>query len=132
MTYIFIFFFFITALTTNEAPDIWMEEDRPLTEEKKLHNKFYAELREKRSREYDILGDGRNVCISKDNIVKELTELYKDETITKSHLEMQFSDAEYTVGSGVLREAYSLFWDDLLANNTTGETEFTIPLSPHL
>lgn len=89
-------------------------------------------MKERRQRECDTLGDVKNVCVSKENIVKKMIELYKDETVTKSELVMQFADEEYTVGSRVLREAYSLFWDNILANNTTGETEFTIPLTPHL
>ena len=33
--------------------------------------------------------------------------------------------------AGVLRESYSIFWDDLLAQKSTGDSEFTIPISPH-
>lgn len=109
-----------------------MEEDRPLSEDEKTHNKFYGELKNKITKENAVLGDARNVCIPKEDVVKELIQLYKDESILKSEQVMQFSDQEDTVGSGVLRETYSFFWDYLLANNTIGETEFTIPLTPDL
>ena len=61
---------------------------------------------------------------------KCLIELYKDPSIINSRLLMDIAGQEDAVGSGVLREAYSLFWDNLLANNTMDETEFTIPMAP--
>jgi hypothetical protein len=66
-------------------------------------------------------------------MTKYIIDLYKDPSIINSRLLMDITGQEDAVGSGVLREAHSLFWDvdNLLANNTMGETEFTIPMAPH-
>lgn len=56
----------------------------------------------------------------------------KDRTILQTHLQLIFSDSDDTVGHGVLIEAFFLFWEKLLANNTIEETEYTIPMGPHL
>ena len=108
-----------------------MEDDKPLSESERSSKEHYSHLEKKRKSAYDKIQDVQNVKVTKDNIVKDLIELYKDPSIINSRLLMEISGQEDAVGSGVLREAYSLFWDNLLANNTMGETEFTIPMAPH-
>jgi hypothetical protein len=112
-------------------PDILMEDDKPLSDSERSSKEHYSHLEKKRKSAYDKLQDVRNVRVTKENIVKDLIELYKDPSITNCRLLMEIAGQEDAVGSGVLREAYSLFWDNLLANNTMGETEFTIPIAPH-
>lgn len=77
-------------------------------------NNIYSHLEKKRKSAYDKLGDERNVKVRKDNIVKDLIELYKDPSITNSRLLMEIAGQEYAVGNGILKAAYSLFWDNLL------------------
>lgn len=108
-----------------------MEDDNPLSESERFDKENYDRLEEKRKSAYDDLRDVRNVRVTKENIVRDLIELYKDPSIVNCRLLLEIAGQEDAVGNGVLREAYSLFWDNLLANNTMGETEFTIPMTPH-
>lgn len=112
-------------------PDVLMEDDKPLSENERSSKEHYGHLEEKRKAAYDELRDVRDVKVTKENIVRDFIELYKDPSIINSRLLMTIKGQEDAVGNGVLREAYSLFWDNLLANNTIGETEFTIPMTPH-
>ena len=115
----------------NTIPDVLLEDDNPLSESERSDKEHYSHLEVKRKSAYDNLVDVRNVKVTKENIVRDLIELYKDPSIVNCRLLMAIAGQEDAVGKGVLREAYSLFWDNLLANNTMGETEFTIPLAPH-
>ena len=118
-------------MTRSTIPDILLEEDEPLSETNRASKEQYNHLEKKRKAAYDQLKDVRNVKVRKDNIAKDLFQLYKDPSIIDSRLLIEIAGQEDAVGSGVLREAYSLFWDNLLTNNTMGETEFTIPIAPH-
>lgn len=123
--------FYYSFLTRIRIPDVLLEDDELVSEDERFSRKHYDHLEGKRKSAYDELGNVRNVKVTKENIVKDFIELYKDPSIVNSRLRMEIGGQEDAVGNGVLREAYSLFWDNLLANNTMGETEFTISMTPH-
>lgn len=73
-----------------------------------------------------ISGDDTFITVTRDNIVRDLLDTYKNVSdITNTHVKVSFV-GEASVGSGVSTEAYTLFWDTLLSQ-AEGDSECTLP-----
>ena len=66
--------------------------------------------------------------ISRHNCVKEMLTLFKDQSIVNTKLCLAFK-GENAVGHGLLREVYSVFWDNFVANYCEGSSHFTFSVS---
>lgn len=102
-----------------------MEGDDDLTQSDLI------ELNARRKLELEMLKSNKAVLLHRSNMVKDMMELYQDEETVKCKLVVRFKDEE-AVGDGVVREMFSLFWEQMLSKTFHGDTEFSLLMSPHM
>ena len=121
------------ALDTTEVdypsgiPDQLMEDDKPPTQAETCA----AEIDKRRRSEYEKLGSHSVMRINRQNCLKEMMDLYRQEDILKSNVLFLFNDEE-AVGEGVRKDVYSAFWDAFTTRYCDGVTQLTFSLSPEL
>ena len=109
-----------------EVPEVLMEGDE-ISEEEDTQAHFSV-LQERRNKALGLLQFEKCVFVSKSNVYQELLQIYQDEDILRYKLVPRFDEADVATGDGVLRELYSLFWEQFFTQNCHGDTEvaFTI------
>ena len=109
-------------------PDAFMEENESL--ECEAH--FRALQARRREEETKLELQRYHIIMDKNNVVKELLQMYRDnEAISSQKLVISF-EGEQANGEGLLRELYSLFWESFFSQNCEGSNQYTLCVSPNL
>ena len=66
--------------------------------------------------------------VNLNNCVKDILALFKGQRTADCNLRLVF-ERENAVDQGVLREAYSVFWDNFVSSNCEGASSFTFSAS---
>ena len=90
----------------------------------------YRELDAKRKAERTKLKE-TYISLSRNEIVGELLKLYKDDEILTKKILPSFEE-ENASGDGVLREVYSLFWQNFVSDNCFGSSQFAVRIVPQV
>ena len=90
----------------------------------------YQELDAKREAERTKLKE-TYISFSRNEIVGELLKLYKDDDILIKKILPSFEE-ENASGDGVLREVYSLFWQNFVSDNCFGSSQFAVRIVPQM
>ena len=99
-------------------------------EKREIVKENYSKLQKKRKKALDALEGNVSIIVNKENIVHDLTSVYKDPSILDKNVSAVIEGAEAT-GDGVLQEIYSLFWTAFLSQSD-GDSKHTIPVLPDL
>ena len=89
----------------------------------------YQELDAKRKAERTKLK--AYISLSRNEIIGELLKLYKDDDILIKKILPSF-EKENASGDGVLREVYSLFWQNFVSDNCFGSSQFAMRIVPQV
>ena len=117
---------------SEEPPDILLSGEESATHSSKVTStESYPILEGQRKQENEKLVDSVYIVISRNDIVAEVLKLYQDEDIIVKQLFPSFQEDDAT-GDGVLREMYSLFWENFLRQNCSGSSQFSLALSPQM
>ena len=66
--------------------------------------------------------------VSRHNCVNDMLTLFRQQSVADSKLCLLFK-GEHAVGSGVLREVYSVFWDSFVSSYCEGSSHFTFSVT---
>ena len=102
----------------------------PVLRDEGVVNENYINIQQKRMEAMNTLEGNVSIIVNKENVVQDLISIYKDSTILQKFVSASMEGADAT-GDGVLREVYSLFWDQFLSQSD-GDSEHTIPIVPSL
>jgi hypothetical protein len=105
-----------------------MEGDTEKSSEEQETLKLIDNLNIKRQYAEQQLEEHHMIEVSRHNCVEDMFEMYKEENITKYRLSLIFKE-EGAFGSGVLREAYSSFWDSFVSSYCEGSSNFAFSVS---
>lgn len=109
-------------------PDVFMEDDESLDCE--AH--FCALQGQRREEERKLEVQRYHIIVDKNNVVKELLQMYRDEEAIPSQKLVVSFEGEQANGEGLLRELYSLFWESFCSQNCEGSNQYTLCVSPNL
>ena len=91
----------------------------------------FRELDAKRKEESEKLAEKFYITISRHGVCEELLRLYENDDVISKIIVPTF-EGEEASGDGVLRELYSLFWNDFIRENCDGSSQFTLKLLPQM
>ena len=120
---------FQSIAVQSSPPSQLMEEDQALSEQDQTARNLLELLQVKRLKIQEELKRPQSVKISRHNSCKELLNLYKEENVIQSKLDLAFKD-EAAVGEGVCRDVYAVFWDSYVTNYCEGVSQFAFAVSP--
>ena len=109
--------------------EVLMEGDKISEDEN--DQTYFNRLEERRKQALKLLQFDKYIIVSKSNVNDELLQIYKDIDIMKYKLAASFDEHDAT-GDGVLRELYSLFWEQFFAQNCQGDTEVALTITQHM
>ena len=75
-------------------------------------------------------GNSKRVTINRENIVQDMLNLYRDNSIVKSLLNVTFIKEPAMDLNGVKREAFTLFWEKVMSLYFEGTTTYVPRISP--
>ena len=87
----------------------------------------FRELDAKRKEENEKLTEKFYITISRHEVCEELLRLYENDDVISKIIVPTF-EGEEASGDGVLRELYSLFWNDFIRENCDGSSQFALKL----
>ena len=93
--------------------------------------KSFCELDAKRQEESGKLTEKFYLTISRHGVCEELLRLYENDEVISKIIVPTF-EGEEASGDGVLRELYSLFWNDFIRENCDGSSQFALKLLPQM
>ena len=91
----------------------------------------FRELDAKRKEESEKLTEKFFITISRHGVFEELLGLYENEEVISKKIVPTF-EGEDASGDGVLRDLYSLFWEDFVRDNCDGSFQFALKLLPQM
>ena len=113
-----------------KPPEVLFESDEETHTTEISTHASYASLEERRIQGLSALEKHHEkvLTISRHNIT-ELMSVYQDPEVGKQKLVVLF-DEDSGSGDGVVREMFSLFWEQFVLLNCEGSSQFTISVSP--